>query len=425
MTNHSKRQFIRLLSASAALPLIQLSASMRRALAEEVDPIGLSAPVIKSMADYDSSITSAKMAVDVFDLEKAALRNLHVGHIAYLTNGAEDQATVRANREGFTRYGIRPRRLVDIDKTDLSIRLFGRQYDTPIILCPVGHQGAFNAEAELPVARAAKATRHVMTLSTAADTTIEDVVAARGEPVWFQLYGAPDWSVTKAMVKRAEAAGSKVMVFTVDGSPLGTHEVLTKVIRQNRKFCEGCHELSASAAIGNGPSVVLQAPMQQTKPTDPPAIGSWRTWDFVKRLKDTTSMKLLIKGISAREDGELAMEHGADGVWLSNHGGRVENSGRSTVECIPEMVAGVAGRGPVIVDSGFRRGGDIFKALALGATAVGIGRPYIWGLASFGQDGVEAASKILTTELRVTMQQLGVTSIGAINKNFVVDRARY
>ena len=425
MTNDSRRRFLRLLSASAALPLLQLSGGMRRALAEEVDPIGLSPAVIKSMEEYDDSIASAKMAVDVFDLEKAALRSLHVGHISYLTNGADDQATVRVNRDGFRRYGIRPRRLVDIEHTDLSIKLFGKQYETPIILCPVGHQGAFNVEAELPVARAARATRHLMTLSTAADTAIEDVVAARGEPVWFQLYAATDWSLTKAMVKRAEAAGSKIMVFTVDGSPVGVHEVLTKIVRQNRKFCEGCHQLSSGAGTNSGPSVVVQAPMQQTRPAGPEAIGTWRTWDYVRRLKDATSMKLLVKGISTREDAELAVEHGADGVWLSNHGGRVYNSGRSTIECVAEMAAGVRGRVPLIVDGGFRRGGDIFKALALGATAVGIGRPYIWGLASFGQEGVQAALDILTNELRLIMQQMGAISVGAINKSFIADRARY
>jgi len=143
------------------------------------------------------------------------------------------------------------------------------------------------------------------------------------------------------------------------------------------------------------------------------------SWEYVKRLQDTTTMKLVVKGIETREDAELAMEHGADGVWVSNHGGRQANTGRSTIECVPEVVAGVAGRGPVIVDSGFRRGGDIFKALALGATAVGVGRPYIWGLASFGQEGVEAALDILRTELHMVMRQMGTASVNKINKSFV------
>ena len=427
--NGARRRFLQLLASSPALPLLQLAPWCREAIAGEIDPLGLSAAVRKSLEEYDDAMASPDMAVDIFDLERAAQRSLHVGHNAYLS-GVEDQATLRANREGFTRYELRPRRLVDVDNIDTSIRLFDRKYETPLILCPVGHQRAFNVDAELPVARAAKARRQLMTLSTGADCTIEEVVAARGEPVWFQLYGNSDWNRTKAMIKRAEAAGSTVMAFTVDARGGYDRQILTKVRRQNAQFCHQCH---VPAPAGNNSGAVSdatfgdpKAPMLLTPPLGPPALEKGAlTWDYVKRIKDTTSMKLLIKGISAREDGELAMEHGADGVWLSNHGGRVENSGRSTVECIPEMVAGVAGRGPVIVDSGFRRGSDIFKALALGATAVGIGRPYIWGLASFAQAGVETALQILTTELQLTMRQFGAANVRAIGKSFVVDRARY
>jgi isopentenyl diphosphate isomerase/L-lactate dehydrogenase-like FMN-dependent dehydrogenase len=149
--------------------------------------------------------------------------------------------------------------------------------------------------------------------------------------------------------------------------------------------------------------------------TPRPEIGT-PTWDYIKRLKDATSMKLLLKGIGTREDAELAVEHGAHGVFVSNHGGRADNSLRSTIEALPEVVAGVRGRVPVIVDSGFRRGSDIFKALALGATAVGVGRPYIWGLASFGQEGVEAVLDILRRELQLTMRQSGTTSVRQITK---------
>jgi isopentenyl diphosphate isomerase/L-lactate dehydrogenase-like FMN-dependent dehydrogenase len=148
------------------------------------------------------------------------------------------------------------------------------------------------------------------------------------------------------------------------------------------------------------------------------------TWDYVKRIKDATTMKVVVKGIVTREDAELAMQHGADGVWISNHGGRQENSGRSTVECVPDVVAGVARRAPVIVDSGFRRGGDIFKALALGATAIGVGRPYLWGLAAFGQEGVETVLDILDKELQMVMRQIGTGNLGNINKSYVIKRDR-
>jgi isopentenyl diphosphate isomerase/L-lactate dehydrogenase-like FMN-dependent dehydrogenase len=154
-----------------------------------------------------------------------------------------------------------------------------------------------------------------------------------------------------------------------------------------------------------------------------PEVGT-PSWEFVQRLKDATSMKVLLKGIVTREDAELAMEHGVSGLFVSNHGGRAENSLRATIECVPEVVAGVAGRAPVIVDGGFRRGTDIFKALALGATAVGIGRPYIWGLAAFGQEGVETVLDILRAELQLVMRQAGTTSVPKITREYIVDRTR-
>jgi len=152
-----------------------------------------------------------------------------------------------------------------------------------------------------------------------------------------------------------------------------------------------------------------------------PEVGT-PTWEFVKRLRDSTSMKVLLKGIVTREDAEIAMQNGVSGLFVSNHGGRAEDSQRATIDCVSEVVAGVAGRAPVIVDGGFRRGTDIFKALGLGATAIGIGRPYIWGLASFGQEGVEAVLDILRAELQLVMRQAGTVSVPKITRAYVVDR---
>lgn len=230
------------------------------------------------------------------------------------------------------------------------------------------------------------------------------------------------------MIKRAEAAGTQVMAFTVDNQGGSNREVVTKVRRQNAAFCSSCHSVDPKETAGEAPYRGMggENPMRATPPLGRPQLDvGTPTWDYVKRIKDTTKMKLLSKGITTREDAELAMKYGVDGVWLSNHGGRADNTGRSTIECIPEVVAGFAGHGPVIVDSGFRRGADIFKALALGATAVGVGRPYVWGLASFGQDGVEAAIDILRAELLQVVQQSGTTSLAAITRNYVVDRAEF
>jgi isopentenyl diphosphate isomerase/L-lactate dehydrogenase-like FMN-dependent dehydrogenase len=158
------------------------------------------------------------------------------------------------------------------------------------------------------------------------------------------------------------------------------------------------------------------------KPDDPfPEVGT-PTWDFVKRMQDATTMKVLIKGIVTRDDAEIAVQNGVNGMFVSNHGGRAENSTRATVSSLPEVVAGVRGRVPVILDGGIRRGTDIFKALALGATATGIGRPYIWGLASFGQEGVETVLALLRKEIEVVMRQAGTTSVKRITKDYIVPR---
>jgi 4-hydroxymandelate oxidase len=415
-----RRQFLRFLATTPVLPFLRLSPMLQQALADDQktgDPDGSAPSVLKSLQLYGEQIASAKEAVDVFDLETVARRKLHVGHLAYLASG-EDDATAHANRQGFTRYALRGRRLAGVgNEVDTSVKLFGVKWDSPIVLCPCGAQGAFHSDAEVAVARAAKARKTLQVLSTGASKSIEDVIAARGQPVWFQLYLDYDWNKTLAMVKRAEAAGSPVLVFTVDALGGNNREILTKIRHQNAEFCETCHDAVPSGRAGG--------PMPATTPLGPPMMEKAPiTWEYVKRLRDSTKMKLIVKGIETREDAALAIEHGADGVWISNHGGRQINSLRATVECIPEVAAGVARRGPVIVDSGFRRGGDFFKALALGATAIGVGRPYLWGLAAFGQEGVETALDILNKELQMVMRQAGTGSVEKISASFIIDRGK-
>jgi len=236
--------------------------------------------------------------------------------------------------------------------------------------------------------------------------------------VWFQLYQRDDWGQTKELLKRVEAAGCPALVFTVDLLGGRNMEQFNRVFQRNRQQCVACHQ------NGQPQTDLSHRPMLnvlKTPATPQPEIGS-PTWDYVKRLKDTIGMKLLIKGIVTREDAELAMQNGVDGVYISNHGGRAENSLRPTIQCVPEVAAGVAGRAPILVDGGVRRGTDIFKALALGATAVGVGRPYMWGLASFGQQGVETVLDILRRELQLIMRQSGVTSVKGITANYIANR---
>jgi isopentenyl diphosphate isomerase/L-lactate dehydrogenase-like FMN-dependent dehydrogenase len=399
VTATTRRAFLSFLAASPLLAYLDLPRDWFTALAQEPD-----------------LIKAAKDALDVFDFEPVARKNLLPAHWGYLETGTDDDGTVRANREGFDRYQLRVRRLVDTSKVDMSVRMLGARWDTPILLCPCGSHKAFHPEGESAVARAAKAKKHLFVLATPATTSIEDVTAARGEPVWFQLYQRNDWNQTRQMIKRAEATGSPVLVHTIDLLGGSNRETNVRAQRRDTAECSGCH----TGRPGTGNSG--QPMTAELKPAPPaPEVGP-PTWDYVKRLKDATPMKLVLKGIVTREDAEIALQHGVDGVWVSNHGGRAENSMRSTIECVPEVAAAVAGRAPVIVDSGFRRGTDIFKALALGATTIGIGRPYLWGLGAFGQEGVEAVVDILRRELQMVMRQAGTTDLAKIARAYVVDR---
>jgi isopentenyl diphosphate isomerase/L-lactate dehydrogenase-like FMN-dependent dehydrogenase len=247
--------------------------------------------------------------------------------------------------------------------------------------------------------------------------SVEEVTAARGAPIWYQLYPTAKWAVTEALVRRAEAAGCPVLVLTVDLPVISHRETASELARLDERDCAACHEQGASTYFRVGRKPMFDGlDTSGLRDLDAPAL----TWDFIDRLRSLTSMKILLKGIVTREDAKLAVERGADGIIVSNHGGRAEESARGTIESLPEVVEAVGGRIPVLIDSGFRRGTDVFKALALGADAVAIGRPYLWGLAAFGQAGVEAVLDILRRELALAMRLAGVTSIGGITRDYVV-----
>jgi isopentenyl diphosphate isomerase/L-lactate dehydrogenase-like FMN-dependent dehydrogenase len=362
----------------------------------------------------DDAITSVKDALNVFDFEEAARRALPPAHWGYLATGVNDDRTVRANREAFDRVQIRARHLVNVSRVDTGTEVFGQPLAAPIFLCPVSSMRAFHAEGELAVARAAKAERTVVGLSTMATTRIEDVTAARGEPVWFQLYPSNDTAVMRAIVKRAEAAGTRVLLLTVD-MPLGPNrETQFRFAKGDDRPCAACHDKTFAGQVRRKP-MYDGLDLAKVEDNIEPAMD----WDYVKRLRDLTSMKVVLKGVVTREDAVLAVEHGVDGVYVSNHGGRSEESGRGALDSLPEVAEAVAGRIPVLVDSGFRRGTDVFKALALGATAVGIGRPYVWGLAAFGEEGAAAVIRMLKAELVMAMQTCGTPRLRDVGKDRV------
>jgi len=395
---HSRRDFLRFLAAS---PLLAGSPAVLQAL---------------SQASLNDVIGSPADALSVLDFEAAARKALPPAHWGYMTTGVDDDATLRANREGFAHYQIRPRRLVDVRKVDTTTELFGSTWGTPIVLAPVGGHKMFNPEGEIAVARAAKAKGHLQILSTVTTSSVEDVIAARGGPIWYQLYPTSSWDVRLKVVKRAEAAGCPVLVLTVDLSGGRNLETADRFKKLDTRRCESCHEPGPTA-------VYKRRPMFDG--IDMKGVGvndAALTWDDVKRLKDSMKMKLVVKGIETHEDAELCQKYGVDGIIVSNHGGRATETGRATIDILPEVVEAVGGRIPVLVDGGFRRGTDIFKALALGARAVAVGRPYIWGLSAFGQPGVEAVLDILRRELELIMRQSGVRSIREIGPAYVTSR---
>jgi 4-hydroxymandelate oxidase len=363
----------------------------------------------------DSLLSNPKEALNVMDFEPAARKALPPAHWGYLATGVDDDLTVQANREGFKHVQLRPRRLVDVTRPDLTVELFGRTWETPIFLCPVGSQKAFHRDGELAVARAARARRHLQILSTVASSPVEDVAQALGAPPWYQLYMPSTWDATEKMVRRVEAAGCPVLVWTVDLMAGRNTETLQRYRRMDGRDCTMCH---ATARGGDGAVDAAMRPMfKATGATgiNPPAA----TWEYLDRLRKMTKMKLLLKGIETREDAILARDHGVDGILVSNHGGRATEDLRPTIESLPEVIDAVGGQIPVLVDGGFRRGSDIFKALALGARAVGIGRPYIWGLSAFGQEGVDRVLEILRAELQLVMRQCGTPSVKRIRRDSV------
>ena len=385
----------RLLQFLAASPLFA-----RGALAEGLRP---SDPVDWAPRDPDKLIADPTQALDVFDFEPVMKKNVPPAHFGYMATGADDEVTLRANREGFRKFELRPRRLVDVSKIDMSAEILGTKYDSPIVIAPTGSNRAFHADGEIAVAKAAKAGNHLQILSTVATTSIEDAIAARGAPVWFQLYTTQRWEVAEGLVKRAEAAGAPAIAVTLDVRSFAKWETFVRLRRADTRDCGSCHGLTDYLSRKPNFTGIDLGGVSSTIVTN-------LTWDLIKRLRDTVKVKLVLKGILAFEDAKLAADAGIDAIVVSNHGGRVEDGVSATIDVLPEIVGAVGGRMPILVDSGFRRGSDIVKALALGAQAVCIGRPYLWGLGAFGQPGVERVLAILRAETRNAMAQLGAPS---------------
>jgi 4-hydroxymandelate oxidase len=405
----------RLLQYLAGSPLLAGSASL-----SSLGALLASFPELASAQSYDvlraptkavgDVIDSPDQALNLMDFEPAAKKALPPAHFGYLQTGVDDDATLRANHEDYSKFDIRVRRLIDARKVDTSVTVFGEKWASPIFLCPVSSQGAFYPDAEVAVAAAAKVKGHQLILSTVGSKSVEDVSAA----VWYMLYPTDDWNVTQALVKRAERAGSPAVVLTVDRQGGRNTETLFRARRLDTRDCSICHKGGFANEVSRKPMFDNLDVSHVTN-----LYGTGMTWDFVKRLQDSTKMKVVLKGIMTGEDAAHAVKAGVDAIIVSNHGGRAEESLQSTIGALPQVVKAVGGRIPVLVDGGVRRGTDVLKALALGATAVGIGRPYCWGLAAFGQPGVEAVLTIIQSEFVTIMRQVGAINVRGISRGAV------
>jgi 4-hydroxymandelate oxidase len=396
----SRRHFLQFLAASPFY-----ASSTLAAFAAET-PSRLPDPMVWAPRDLDHLISTPKEAINVFDFEPVMHKNVPPGHFGYMASGIDDEVTLRANREAFLKFQLRPRRLVDVSKVDMSADILGVKYATPIIIAPAGGHKAYNADGEIGVAKAAKSGDHLMILSTQASTSIEDVTAARGQPIWYQLYATNKFEVAKSHVQRAEKAGALAVAVTVDRSGGRNQETLFRMQRTDPRQCSDCHDNSTLA------NAQISKPMYDG--VDLSGLrniqSSAMSWDYIKRLRDVTKMKIVLKGIQAFEDAKIAADSGIDAIIVSDHGGRADEAGRGTIDMLPEIIA-ASGNMPVLIDSGFRRGTDIVKALCMGAKGVAIGRPYLWGLGAFGQPGVERVLELLRIELLAAMQQVGAPSL--------------
>src|SRR6267142_4554781 len=393
-TVEARREFIKFLAASPYVAMLG----------------GVSAFLPQSASEL---ITDPAKALNVFDFEEVAHRKVMPGHWAYMASGVDDDATLRANREGFRHVQLRPRRLRDATKVDMRVELLGTVYASPIFLCPTGGEKSFHPDGELAVARAAKARGTLQFLSTATSTAVEDVNKALGRPVWYQLYAPSSWDACQQLLRRVEAAGCSVIALTVDNTTGRNSETYLRTHPKDLTQCAACHK-------GEPFTDVHELPMYDgINMNGVTILNPALDWAFADRMRKFWKGKFFIKGIDTREDARLAVEHGLDGILVSNHGGRATETLRPTVEALPEVVAEVGNRIPVFVDGGIRRGTDVFKALALGAKAVGIGRPYLWGLGAFGQAGVDRVLEILQGELKLVMGNCGTPTVAEINRAYI------
>jgi isopentenyl diphosphate isomerase/L-lactate dehydrogenase-like FMN-dependent dehydrogenase len=360
-------------------------------------------PPAPAMAGFQADASADPNFVNVFDYERVAAEQLPAGPLAYFAGAALDERTLRDNLAAFARRRIVPRIMTDVSAVDCSVDVFGRVWPFPIWICPTALQRMAHPDGELATARAAAARGLTMTLSTSASTDMADV-AAVGGPRWYQVYLLKDPGARRAMLERAVADGYEALVLTADLQRLGRRE---RDIRASFLIPDGVYLPNIAAATGVDPAEAASVPFVERL-----------TWDDLEWVAGF-GLPVILKGVLHPDDASLAVEHGAAAVAVSNHGGRQLDGAIASLDAMPSVVEAVAGRVPVLLDGGVRRGTDALIALALGATAVGIGRPVLWGLACDGEAGVGRVLDLLTGELEQAMALAGAANVGELSDSFV------
>ncbi len=348
---------------------------------------------------------------DVPDYLRAAQAKMTPMAWDYISGGAADELTLRWNREAYDRLRLRPRVLVDVSKIDLRVRLLGKEMPFPILLAPTGYHQLAHPEGELATARGAGAVGATLVMSTSATKTIEEVAAVAKAPLWFQLYVQRERSQTIDLIRRTEAVGCEALVITVDSPVLGPRYRETRSKFTLPPGMERANLRGMKTAAGG------QRPGEDTIYTA--LLDPSLTWKEIEWLRAETRLPIVLKGIMDPDDAVRAADLGVAAVIVSNHGGRNLDTVPATIDALPEVAAKVAGRVPLLVDGGIRRGTDVLKALALGASAVLVGRAYLSGLAVGGADGVARVVSILRRELEMAMALTGRTSIKAIDASVI------
>jgi 4-hydroxymandelate oxidase len=365
-------------------------------------------------------MTDGTRPVNVLDFEPLARARMEPSAYDYYAGGAGDERTLADNRAAFDRVRFLPRMLVDVTNIDTSTEILGCALSFPVMLAPTALHRLGHPDGEAAVARAASAAQTVMILSTTASASIEEVADVANGPLWFQLYVYKDREVTRSLIARAEARGYRAIVLTVDMPRMGRRE----------------------RDVRNGFMLPPDVTMRNLERAGRSDAGAWPegssfaeywrslldpslTWDAIGWLRSMTRLPLLVKGVLSADDAERAIAAGVDGIIVSNHGGRQLDGTIATMDALPRVVDKVAGRVPLIVDGGVRRGTDVLKAMAVGARAVLIGRPYLWGLAAAGEAGVRDVLRMLRDELELAMALAGCQRVGAITREIIETEIRH